>query len=110
VKLPNADGVNIPDQKLRGYLLDEEHPVGGAKARFFNTLGFSSEDVQVLREALLDVARSGEAREVESSHGVKYIVEGDIRSKHGDRLARIRTVWLLEPGRAVPRFVTAYPA
>jgi hypothetical protein len=110
VKLPNSDVATIPDQKLRRYLLDEEHPVGGSKARFFKELGFSSDDVQKLRESLLGIARSEEAREVASSHGMKYIVDGDVRSLSGERSARIRTVWLLEPGQTVPRFITAYPA
>jgi hypothetical protein len=109
LKLPNADGAHIPEQKLKGYLLDQEHPVGGPKARFFKGLGFSAEDVEPLRQAFLEVARSDEAIEVLNTYGAKYVVDGDLRSRTGDRSARVRTVWLIERGEARPRFITAYP-
>ena len=110
MKLPNADRALIPDAKLTHYLLDEEHPVGGAKARFFKQLGFAVERPEQLRDALLEVARSGEAHEISSRFGTKYVVDGDLRSHSGERTARVRTIWLIEPGHDVPRFVTAYPA
>lgn len=99
----------IADEKLWNYLLDDEHPVGKPKAHFFKGMGFTLENVDLLRQGLLEVGRSGDAREVPSLHGVKYVVDGRISAPIGERDARIRTVWIIEHGREVPRFVTAYP-
>jgi hypothetical protein len=51
VLLPNAHLAEIDPEKLRGYLLSSEHPVGRFKARFFTALGFSAEYWQQLDSA-----------------------------------------------------------
>jgi hypothetical protein len=109
VKLPNAEQAIISDAKLWNYLLDDEHPVGKPKARFFKGLGFTVEGAHILRQAILEVGRSGDALEVPSAHGVKYVVDGRISGPSGKQGVRIRTVWIIEHGQDSPRFVTAYP-
>jgi hypothetical protein len=39
--LPFLDRARIAPAKIRDYLLNAEHPVGRAKARFFTGLGFT---------------------------------------------------------------------
>ena len=51
--LPNRELAQVPEKKLREYLLSLSHPVGHAKARFFLSIGFSPDRWQVLSEALL---------------------------------------------------------
>ncbi|MFW6193616.1 MAG: DUF6883 domain-containing protein [Gemmatimonadota bacterium] len=41
-------------------------------------------------------------------HGMKYVVDGELTTPDG-RTARIRTVWIAQPGNPRPRLVTAYP-
>jgi hypothetical protein len=106
--LPNADQAIVPAEKLTNYLLSETHPVGKLKARFFRSLGYDERNVDLLREQLREIARSGVVSKFDPSpYGTKYIVDGQLISPTGGQ-ALIRTVWVIEPGQP-PRFVTAYP-
>lgn len=40
-------------------------------------------------------------------HGRKYVIDDNLVTPRGN-LRRVRTVWMVEPGRQ-PRLVTAYP-
>jgi hypothetical protein len=91
--LPRCDAALVEEGKVREYLLDISHADGAAKARFFESLGFAADRWQDLADALLRLARSSEVSVcVESAHGRKYIIEGEIDSPIGRR-ARVRTVW-----------------
>jgi hypothetical protein len=45
---------------------------------------------------------------MESSHGIKYIVDGRLSTPLGKK-ATVRTVWIVDKGSENPRLVTAYP-
>jgi hypothetical protein len=91
------------------YLLNDAHPDNGGKALFFAALGFSREESQTLASALLKLAQETEvAITVETSHGIKYIVDGRLSTPSGKR-AMVRTVWIVDKGSENPRLVTAYP-
>ena len=48
-KLPNADKAIIDPRKITGYALNTEHPVGGNKAKVFQSaLGFNQSNVDKL--------------------------------------------------------------
>lgn len=53
MKLPDADGLDIPDRKLGGYLLDQDHPQNGGKVAFCELVGLATANAHELREALL---------------------------------------------------------
>jgi hypothetical protein len=107
--LPNAHATVIDRQKLTGYLLALDHPVGGPKAVFFHRLGFRPSAWIELRDALLDHAKIGEVVSViENALGKKYIVQGPLAALNG-RVPLVRSVWFVEPGEQSPRLVTAYP-
>ena len=61
MRLPNAERAQIDPAKVRDYLLAPDHPDGASKARFFAALGFARARWPLLRDALLAVAREGEA-------------------------------------------------
>ena len=83
--------------------------MGKAKAQFFHRMGFRKERAEELRNALLEVARTGEVHSVVSTpYGTKYIVDGELLTPLGRRV-NVRTVWIVERGEDIPRFVTAYP-
>ncbi|WP_376693482.1 DUF6883 domain-containing protein [Wenzhouxiangella sp. EGI_FJ10409] len=42
LKLPAREKTEIAEEKIRGYLLSSDHPVGRHKARFFRHLGFGA--------------------------------------------------------------------
>lgn len=109
MRLPRADEATIPLQKLTEYLLSESHPVGSSKAAFFRGLGFGEASIHVFEKELWNAAQYEDVIEVvESSHGAKYVIDGEIRSPLG-RVVAVRTVWIIESDQDRPRFVTAYP-
>jgi len=56
--LPNHANAVINEQKLSGYALDSEHPVGGHKARKFKAaLGFESAHVKEIAKGPQDASK-----------------------------------------------------
>lgn len=109
MKLPNAKNAYIPKEKLLDYLLSETHIDGRTKAKFFRSIGFNADNISRLEAVLLKIATTQPVKNIsESIHGIKYIIEGDIQSPTG-KVARLRTVWILESDKTEPRFITAYP-
>jgi hypothetical protein len=109
VKLPNWDRAIVPESKIRDYLLSSAHRDGRFKAMFFIRFGFTQDDWVILADALLQHAREHDVAKDESSpFGMRYVIEGPLRSPDG-RSPLVRTVWFIETGEDVPRFITAYP-
>jgi hypothetical protein len=109
VRLPNPDRAVVADAKVRDYLLSPSHPVGRFKSSFFVALGFTVANWEDLRDALLAVARAGEANPGQTSpYGQKYEVHGTITGPLG-RQASVVTVWMVPEGRDFAHFVTAFP-
>lgn len=109
MRLPNAERAQIDPAKVRDYLLAPDHPDGASKARFFAALGFARARWPLLRDALLAVAREGEAEPAGAGvYGQKHVVRGIVQGPDG-RAARAVTVWIVLRGDGVPRLVTAYP-
>lgn len=109
MRLPNAGRAVIEVAKVRDYLLAPDHPVGGAKARFFAALGFTRDGWPLLRAAFLALAQEREAELGEATvFGQKYVVRGIIRGP-GGRAAWVLTAWIVRAGEDAPRLVSAYP-
>lgn len=107
--LPEAEHAVVDAAKVRDYLLSHEHPIGRFKAVSFESLGYAQVDWMRLQTDLLDLCRSGDAVEGQSSEfGRKYEVRGTLKGPSG-RQAEVVTVWVVLVGEGVPRFVTAYP-
>ena len=84
------------------------HPVGGAKARYFKSRGYSLEAPEVLEASLRQVAETGKVIKVEATGwGTKYLVVGEVTTPDGNQLA-LGTVWIVV-GSSRPVLVTAYP-
>ncbi len=77
MKLPNAELAVIEIAKLRDYCLNPEHPRGRYKAHVFaRVLGFTADDAEALREALLDAAQREEVALGEvDSFGQRYTLD-----------------------------------
>jgi len=109
MRLPNARLALVAREKIIDYLLNAAHPDNGGKAEFFTSLGFRREEWEVLARAFRGLAIATEVTEgLESSHGMKYVLEGAIQTPSG-RVPRVRTIWIVDRGRNCPRLVTAYP-
>ena len=108
--IPKAESAFVPLEKLTGYLLNAARPIGGPKARWFFSLGYSRNTPKQLELDLLELVRRCPALDAKATrHGIKYTVRGRVRSPNGRR-AMICTVWIAECKNAPPRLVTAYPA
>ena len=109
MKLPNYENAVISETKITGYLLSTKHRDGRSKAEFFARLGFSFDAWEDLVKALLRHAAENEVAKIEDSpFGTRYIIEGVLLAPD-QRGAVVRSVWFIETGGEIPRFVTAYP-
>jgi hypothetical protein len=96
-------------QNLKDYLLSETHVVGRSKAKFFRGCGFDESNIELLERGLLSIAQNQEVNEkVVTPHGTKYVIDGLIQTPIGKAI-NIRTVWIIDKGKELPRFVTAVP-
>jgi hypothetical protein len=107
--LPHIDEAFVPEPKISGYLLADDHPTGRSKALFFSSLGYRRDRPAVLVSALLQHAADNEVSSVAPTpFGVKYLIDGRISGPTGTAVL-IRSIWFIERGERRPRFVTAYP-
>ena len=105
---PDAEHAIVGEDKVRDYLLNPNHPVGGPKATWFASIGYSIDNLQDLVEDLLRLARTVDDFVAKPSpFGVKYEVSGTI-GRPGRRPAVVTTVWIVEEN-SLPRLITAYP-
>ena len=107
--IPNAHSAFVPPEKLTDYLLNEQHPVGGSKAKWFISLGYDPANPVALELELLSKVRSSDKyTEFATAFGKKYVVSGTISTPKG-QCANLITVWIVERPNTEPRFVTAVP-
>ncbi|MGH7468086.1 MAG: DUF6883 domain-containing protein [Longimicrobiales bacterium] len=93
---------------MTNYLLSPTHPTGRAKAKFLFSLGFNQAEPELLAAAFRQlILGPAQVEAHDTSFGTKYIVNGDLVGPA--RHAPVRTVWIIERGTQLPRFVTAYP-
>lgn len=107
-KLPSDAELVIDESKLTQYLLNENHPVGQSKARYFLQKGFSVAQPECLQTALIEHGKNRELVKTTSSHhGTKYEVSCLLSCPDGKERC-ITSVWLKE-GANLLRLITAYP-
>jgi hypothetical protein len=107
--LPNHFRATVAVEKLTSYLLDEAHPDGGSKARFLKRFGYDLNNWPVLSEALLEAAHTGAVSEIRTTvFCTKYTIRARLRTPDG-RNPIVVTVWKIDNGEELPKFVTAYP-
>lgn len=107
--LPLAENAEIPEDKLREYALDPDHPRGRHKARvFLSMLGIDRADWTYLRDQILERLTESPVTAVrpKAPYGLEYEVRLMIEGLNGETHPVI-TGWLVAEGRA-PRLLTAY--
>jgi hypothetical protein len=106
---PNFDLALVPEAKIRGYLLSTTHPIGRFKAAAFGRLGFSDDNWETFRSALLEHARNGEMSAWQlNPFGQKFSITGPLRGSKNESML-LCSVWFIENNGVAPRLVTAYP-
>ena len=107
--VPNANRAIVASEKVTAYLLSVSHKRGAAKARLLLGLGYRTDAPDVLESDLrtqhlsLDVTRISE-----SAYGVVYEIQGPIKTPSGNTV-QFCSVWQVDTGTEVPRFITMYP-
>jgi hypothetical protein len=72
MRLAASSACDAPRVKLRDYLLDQMHPDGGPKARFFEAFGYSPANITEFAAASIDHAADNEiASTSQSKYGLK---------------------------------------
>lgn len=87
--IPDAENAIVTRNKVDGYLLNLDHPDGGSKAIWFQSLGYERENWQLLANDLLEIARICN----------KYDME---RSPHVSSWCKIQGVGHCQPTGASP--------
>lgn len=99
----------ISDRKLVDYLLSTSHVIGRTKAKFFRSLGYDENNLELFKKHLADMARQGTIEnEIMTPYGKKLIIQDLIKTPSG-KSAKIKTVWMLDEMGDL-NLVTAYPA
>lgn len=109
MKLPNYENAIVTEEKIRDYILNDNHIDGGNKSIFFQKIGFERSKWKLLRDALLLHCKENDVlNTIETNYGTKYIVEGELTSPDG-RNPNVRTIWFIANNEKFPKFITAYP-
>lgn len=102
--------LRVPSDKIVKYLLNVDHPKGGAKARFFLKFGFASESPHLMADALLGhfVLYPGTLLPASQDTFERMVIEGPLMSPDG-RNPQVRSVWQREDDGTAWRLITAVP-
>jgi hypothetical protein len=107
--LPRAELAEVPEDKLRGYALNPNHPTGRHKARVFaSALGIGATEWVFLRDQILDRVAGSPVMAIRprAPYGLEYEVRIEIDGLNGETHSVI-TGWLLSNDDP-PRLLTAY--
>jgi len=117
VKLPNQKNASVSLSKISDYLISETHPVGKWKAKIFQSHGYTQKNIDSLRDGLLSIANEEEVNDIIICHRQKKDRSRPfcpnrprswVKTPSGKEL-NVKTIWIIDTGQEIPRFVTAYP-
>lgn len=108
-KLPNYKNAVITDEKLTGYVLNKEHPVGKNKAiAFENYLGYNIDNRHLLVQELKNGLKSNVAKKrPETQYGKPYEVRMLLNGVNG-KSAYVKTGWIFDNDSNIPRLTSVY--
>jgi hypothetical protein len=109
MRIPNSDRAVIAPEKLRDYLLNRAHRRGSAKARLLLSCGYQANAWHVLEADLRALHLTAEVSMVkENAYGQRYEIRAPLVTPSG-RVVVFESVWQIDIGTDVPRFITMYP-
>jgi hypothetical protein len=112
--LPRATEAFGVRSKLETYSLDVTNEVGAPKARGFELiLGITIDAIDYLEAQILARILDTPISEIRDNppHGVNCVVDIQVRGigAKADRVAPVRTVWIISTPGDPPRLVSAFP-
>lgn len=107
--LVNAEHAIIDPKKLATYALDSTHPIGGHKARVFESaLGYNPTNADVLAARIQEGVLSAPAKVLQTNnYGQTMAVDMPILGINGETEI-VRTGWMYETDALVPRLTTIF--
>ncbi len=107
--LPNIENAIIDPRKLSGYALNPEHPVGGNKAKVFeSTLGYNKSNADdLMKQVYSKLSESESVIGKLDQYGQRYTVDMNITGPNGNSKV-VRTGWIIKPESIVPELTTIY--
>lgn len=107
MQIPNCERAIVDILKLQDYCLNPEHLRGRHKARVFRSaLGLTTDDADLLRDALLDVVCNDAVLGEQDEYGQRYVLDFTMRVK--EREAAVRSTWIIRSGEDFPRLTSCY--
>jgi hypothetical protein len=106
--LPGADRAIIDRRKVTDYALNPEHPVGGNKAKVFESaLGFKKDNADDLIAQLKSGVKNNPAIEGKlDQFGQRYTMDIPVSGPTGSGV--VRTGWIYKVGSDVPELTTLF--
>lgn len=112
MEIPDRGKAIVSDKKLTDYLLNPRHPDGQSKAWFLSRFGYLITNYLELKQAILEIARTGDVTNVEdrSPFGTRFTIKGILRTPDG-RNPMVITGWFIEADddTKMLKFVTLVP-
>lgn len=107
--IPNAQNADVDICKLRDYCLNLDYDNGKHKARLFlSTLGMTADHAEELRQILLEIVKTHEARlGRQDAFGQRYTL--DFTLEWHNRSATLQSGWIVEHDSEIPKLTTCYP-
>jgi hypothetical protein len=107
--LLNAEHAVVDYRKLSTYSLDVTHPIGGHKARVFQSaLGYNPTNLDVLAGRVREGILTAPAKVLDANrYGQLMAVDMPILGVNGETVI-VRSGWIYEPDAVVPRMTTIF--
>ena len=107
----NSD-VRYSKKKTEEYLLNENHPLGGSKAKFMKeVLGYSKKDSKLFHKNVVSAIKDKIPEKTSiTQYGVKHTYHVKLVHKNGNEVnANVVVVIQKDKGRITYKLVTVYP-
>jgi filamentous hemagglutinin len=106
--LPNAEKASIDPRKLTDYALNPDHPVGGNKARVFESaLGYNKNNASELMAQIKEGVTTNPAIAGKvDQFGARYTVDIPVIGPAGSGI--VRSGWIYKTGSDIPELTTLF--
>ncbi|WP_164842583.1 DUF6883 domain-containing protein [Actinoplanes solisilvae] len=103
---PDFTAGEIDSNKITGYAMNPDHPVGRNKYRVINSVtGLEASDASQIERQIRDGVISGTPIEGRADqYGQRWAVDVPLTGPEGSII--VRTAWIVDTGSATPRLVT----
>ena len=105
-QMPDFTGAVIDSNKITGYAMNPDHPVGRHKYRVINSAtGLDTDDAALIERQLRDGVSTGTPIKGKGDeYGQRWAVDVTLTGPAGSIV--VRSAWILDAGSTTPRLVT----